>query len=256
MTSVLALVLVLAVLAIVAWGTWVVWRFARLPRQAKRHHLLMQWHKFRWRWLCRAAGLAWIDQHKRRVLHIGNLGNRTRVRTGKQSDTAWLRYPKGRWRADVHGFTVTVKEVPKVGRKEVEEAIPSLAGSWRVQRVGISAPRPGRLQVRALRRDPLLAVFGTDQVPPGVYDGRDLTRLYVGRDEHGTHRWMQVKDNTAATVAGQPGSGKSVGINGLLLQWAPSPCVPVRYRGREITGRRRGLRGVAAAGVAYLLRFP
>ena len=66
-------------------------------------------------------------------------------------------------------------------------------------------------------------MFGIDQVPPGIYDGRDLTRLYVGRDEHGSHRWMQVKDNTAATVAGQPGSGKSVGVNGLLLQWAPSP---------------------------------
>ena len=35
---------------------------------------------------------------------------------------------------------------------------------------------------------------------------------------------MPVRDNTAATVAGQPGSGKSVGINGLLLQWAPSPA--------------------------------
>ena len=55
-----------------------------------------------------------------------------------------------------------------------------------------------------------------------MYAGTDLTRLWTGRDESGADRWMQVKDNTAATVAGQPGSGKSVGINGLLLQWAPS----------------------------------
>ena len=86
----------------------------------------------------------------------------------------------------------------------------------------MTRPRPGRLRVAGLRRDPLLEPLSLAQAPAGVYAGTDLTRLWTGRDESGADRWMQVKDNTAATVAGQPGSGKSVGINGLLLQWAPS----------------------------------
>ena len=52
MTQILVAVLVIAVLAVVARVAWTVVRFARLPRQAKRHYPLMLWHKFRWRWLC------------------------------------------------------------------------------------------------------------------------------------------------------------------------------------------------------------
>ena len=225
MTVIIALVLVAAPLALVARGAVGVVRFARLTHQGKRHYALMMWHKFRWRWLCRAAGLAFLDQHKPSVFHPGNLfGTRRRVRTASESDTAWLRYPRGRWRADHHGFTVVVKEVPSIGRAEIEAAIPSLKGAWKVQRIGVTQPRPGRVQIRALRQDPLLTSFGINEVPAEVYAGTDLTRAYVGRDEHGTHRYMTVRDNTAATFAGMPGSGKSVGINGLLMQWAPSPA--------------------------------
>ncbi len=224
MTQLIVLVPVIVALVLVARVVWAVVRFVRLTRQGKRHHVIMQWHRFRWRWLCRATGLAWIDQHKPSVFHLGSIGTRTRVRTASKSQYGWLRWPKGRWRADHHGITVTVKALPKCGRAEVEAAAPAIADAWRCQRVAVSQPRPGRLQIRGLRRDPLFERFGITQVPPGVYDGQDLTRLYVGRDERGEHRWMQVKDNTAATVAGQPGSGKSVGINGLLLQWAPSPA--------------------------------
>jgi hypothetical protein len=226
MTVVLVLVLVLVPLVLIARGTWALVRFARLTHQGKRHHIIMIWHRARWRWLCRASGLSWIDQHRPSVFHIGNFrGTRKRIRNTSKSDTAWLRYPRGKWRADHHGWTVTVKEVPKVGRKELEEAIPSLRGAWQVQRIGVSQPRPGRLQIRALRQDPLLTRFGIGDVPPDTYSGADLTQLYVGRDEHGTHRYLTVKDNTAATVAGQPGTGKSVAVNGLLMQWAPSPAV-------------------------------
>jgi S-DNA-T family DNA segregation ATPase FtsK/SpoIIIE len=117
-----------------------------------------------------------------------------------------------------------VRTVPGSGRAEFDADAEHIADYWRVQRVSVTRPRPGRLRVAGLRTDPLLAPLLPADAPPGTYEGRDLTRLYVGRDEHGTHRHMVVKDNTAATVAGQPGAGKSVGINGLLLQWAPSPA--------------------------------
>lgn len=131
-------------------------------------------------------------------------------------------------RAIVHpsryGVVARVRTVPGSGRAEFDQDAEHIADYWRVQRVSVTRPRPGRLLVTGLRHDPLLEHLGLEDAPAGTYSGRDLTRLYVGRGESGQHRHMQVKDNTAVTVAGQPGSGKSVGINGLLLQWAPSPA--------------------------------
>jgi S-DNA-T family DNA segregation ATPase FtsK/SpoIIIE len=163
-----------------------------------------------WPYLCRQLGLAVVDRQ------AADGGQRK------------VQHPKTRIRPDAHGLTVHLATVPGVGRKQLEDVADHLADHWGAQRVAIAQPSPGRLVVRAMRRDPLLEPFSTAQAPSGVYGSTsvpDLSRLYVGRDEHGQHRWMQVRDNTTATVAGQPGSGKSNGINGLLLQWAPSPAV-------------------------------
>ena len=192
------------------------------------------WAAARWHHLTRNLDLAYPDRHHK----------------GKVSRPRAVVLPSR------HGVVALVRTVPGSGRAEFDKAAEHISDYWSVQRVSVTRPSPGRLRVAGLARDPLLDHLGLADAPAGTYSGQDLTRLYVGRDEHGSHRHMQVKDNTAATVAGQPGSGKSVGINGLLLQWAPSPGLPVRDCRREISRRRRGLRGVAPARLAYLLRFP
>lgn len=161
------------------------------------------WAAARWHHLTRNLGLAYPDRHRK----------------GK------VRRPRTVILPSAHGITARVRTVPGVGRAEVEKVADDIANAWRVPRVSIAQPRSGHLVVRGLRRDPLLEHLSLRDTPAGAYAGRDLTRLYVGRDESGQHRWMQVRDNTAVTVAGQPGAGKSVAVNGLLLQWAPSPAV-------------------------------
>lgn len=182
-----------------------VW-FAGLPAAAKRNYPAALWARLRWRYLVRNLGLALVDQHARD--------------DGKRK----IRHPRARIRPDAYGFVARVRTVPGVDRQAFEDAAGHIANAHRAARVSVSQPAPGRLIVRSMRRDPLLTPFGLGHAPPGAYTGQDLTRLYAGRDEHGQHRWAQVKDNTALTVAGQPGAGKSVGINGLLMQWAPSPA--------------------------------
>ena len=180
-------------------------RFYRMSPAARRNVPVALWASLRWRFTARNHGLVLVDKH------ASDKGERK------------VRHPKAKFRADEHGFSVRAKVPASLTREDFEAAAPALADHWRCQRVSVGQPRPGRVVVHARRRDPLPEPFGIADAPPAAYTGQDLTRLYVGRDEHGQHRWMQVKDNTAPTVAGQPGSGKCVGINGLLLQWAPSP---------------------------------
>lgn len=167
-----------------------------------RHLPRAAWCALRWHHLTRNLMLAYPDKHRK----------------GK------TRRPRAIVHPSRYGVVARVRTVPGSGRAEFDQDAEHIADYWRVQRVSVTRPRPGRLLVTGLRHDPLLEHLGLEDAPAGTYSGRDLTRLYVGRGESGQHRHMQVKDNTAVTVAGQPGSGKSVGINGLLLQWAPSPA--------------------------------
>ena len=197
-------------------------RFTRAPLEVKRNYPLALLARWRWRWLCRNLNLAYIDRHKKASRPVA-FGTAAKVRPDAPEKTK-MRFPRAKVRPTTHGIEAAVRTVPGVGRAEFEDQAEHLANQWRCERVSVTQPVSGRLIVRGLRHDPLLDPFGPELAPAGTYDGQDLTRLYVGRDEHGQHRHMQVKDNTAATVAGQPGSGKSVGINGLLMQWAPSPA--------------------------------
>ena len=68
--TVFVLVLALIPSAIFARGIWAVWRFARLPRQAKRHYPAALWHRWRWRWLTTNLGLTYEDRHRRGRLQL------------------------------------------------------------------------------------------------------------------------------------------------------------------------------------------
>lgn len=199
--------LVLAAAVVVGLAAVLVARGGKVPVPAWLRNLPRAvWVAVRWRWLCRNTGLAKPDKH------------------AKDRDRRRVLRPRARIWPDAHGVVARVKTCPGAGRAEFELAAEHIGNYWKAARVSVSQPKPGRLVVRGLRTDPLLTPLAVADVPAGVYSGADLTRAYVGRDESGGHRWMQVKDNTAATFAGMPGSGKSVGINGLLMQWAPSPA--------------------------------
>jgi DNA segregation ATPase FtsK/SpoIIIE, S-DNA-T family len=206
----------------VAWIVRGVIRFARAPREVKANYPLACLARFRWRWLCRNLGLAYDDKHRKAARPVA-FGTAAKIRTDETKPVK-VRFPRAKIRPITHGIEASVRTVPSVGRLEFEKAAEHIANQWRCQRVSVTQPVSGRLVVRGLRVDPLFAPLSVRDAPEGTYDGTDLSRLWVGRDEHGQHRYMTVKENIAATVAGLPGSGKSNGINGLLLQWASSPA--------------------------------
>jgi DNA segregation ATPase FtsK/SpoIIIE, S-DNA-T family len=229
---------VLLVLVLVRLAVAVI-RFVRLSPAGRRHWLPARWHHFRWRWLSVNLGLGYIDRHRKRLTRLSVLVPfTTSVRVQPPADgvvvSEKLRWPRARFRPDDYGFTARVRTVPRVGRAEFEEAAPYLADAWRCVRVSIGQPRPGRLVVRGLRRDPLAEPFPMSDAPAGVYRGlenqrttlvTDVSRLYLGRDEWGADRWISLANITAAVVGGMPGTGKTTLTRSMLCQLAPSPVV-------------------------------
>jgi DNA segregation ATPase FtsK/SpoIIIE, S-DNA-T family len=229
-TTFVVLVLVLVPLALVVRGTWAIWRFARLAPAAKRNYLIAVWARARWRWLARNQGLAYLDNHRRRVFHP-SVGTAVRVRVNGRTDRAWLRYPRARFRADEFGIVAKVRTVPRsAGRKDFEEAAPYLADAWRCVRVQVTQPKPGRIILRGLRRDPLLEPFTIDQAPAGAFDPVKIgkipfpLKLYMGIDAWAQHRWISLPGVTGITVAGLPGRGKTELIKSLVAQLEPLPA--------------------------------
>lgn len=226
MTSVLVLVLIAVPVALTGWLALAVFRFARLSRTGKRHYFtLVIRARVIHRWLMRNLNLGYLDAHRGRA---PGLPGRTSVRVRTQpgaSGTGKLRYPKARFRADDHGMTVTIRTVPRVGRQQIEAVLPHLADAWRVQRCSVSQPRPGRVVVKGMVRDVMLEHLGMDAAPPGTYDGADPSRIWLGRDESGTDRWLDLANISGVVVGGQPGGGKSQAITSWLCQLAPSPAV-------------------------------
>lgn len=228
-------------------------RFAWMPRAAKRNYPAACWARFRWRWLCRNLGLAYLDEHRKAVKPIP-MGTSVTVRRRGRDHRQRLRYPRARFKADAFGVVATVRTIPKVGRPEFEKAAADhIPNAWRCHRVQVSQPKPGRLIVRGLRRDPLTLPLSMADAPPGVYGGifdnvqdRRLTRgnagktgynvpgfrLYLGRDEWGTDRWLPLSGITGITVGGLPGYGKTAFINSLLCQLAGLPVQLVLIDGK------------------------
>jgi DNA segregation ATPase FtsK/SpoIIIE, S-DNA-T family len=229
-TSVLALVLVLVPLAILGRGAWAVSRFCKLSPAAKRNYLPMWRARLTWRWLCRNQGLAYHDQPMRRAGVSRPGGTAVRVRKPADHGTSRLRYPRARFRPDDFGWSARVKTVPRVGRRQLEEAAEHVANSWRCVRVQVNQPKPGRVILRGLRTDPLTVPFTDDGIPPEVFapaaDHRKL-RLYLGKDEWGVHRWLDVANTPGMTVGGLPGFGKTQLIR-LLLRQLDARGVPHR----------------------------
>lgn len=221
MTLAVALVLVLVPLALVARGTWAVWRFCRLSPAAKRNYLPMWRARLTWRWLCRHQGLAYYDQPMRRAGMSRPGGTAVRVRKPADTGTTRFRFPKARFRPDEFGWSARVKTVPRVGRRQLEESAEHIANNWRCVRVQVNQPRPGRVILRGLRTDPLTVPFGETEIPAEVFAPAAVfrqLRLYLGKDEWGAHRWLDVSNTPGVTIGGLPGFGKTQLIRLLLRQ--------------------------------------
>jgi hypothetical protein len=177
-------------------------RFAMLPSSARRYWLPAQWHRFRWHRLARNLGLAYVDQH------LGGLDSRRKPK---------VNYPRVRFMPDPFGWVVRTKLIPNVSRPQFEKAAEHLANSWSAHRVGIIQPEPGRLLVRAMRRDPLAEPLSSSVLP--VFDGR---RLVLGRDEWGQLRSASLANLSGSVIGGSPGRGKTLCASAIAAQFAPA----------------------------------
>jgi len=203
-------------------------RFAVASPAARRHFPLAVWARLRWRWLMRNLGLAWRDRHVQDVRRRSAAMTATRNLPALRKDTGrhLTRYPRARIAADAYGIRARVRTIPGSGRLEFDKAGPHIADAWRVARVVVSQPRPGRLIVRGLRRDPLAEPLGRAQAPPGTYDGvGDPARPYLGLSEWAEHRHLALPGQTGIVIGGLPGRGKTSLANSLLWQWSGTPAV-------------------------------
>lgn len=189
----------------------------RRPPEARRYWAAAVWHGWRWRWLARNAGLAYVDQHHRATRPRRPGATSVPVRP---DPTHRLRFPAAKIRPDAHGLSADVRLVPNVTRDSFEKSAATLADSWRCHRVQVIQPEPGRLQLRGLRRDPLLEPL---VAPPEVFADPEgpLVRVYLGRDEFGTDRWLSLPGLAGMTIGGLPGYGKTMLAHSLLCQLAP-----------------------------------
>ena len=135
-------------------------------------------------------------------------------------------------RPTVYGIEARVKTVPTIGREQFEKQSQHIADYWRCARVTVTQPNPAGCHPGAAHRPPR-AGPGHRRRPAGTYDGTDLTRVYIGRDEFGSHRYLRMAGNTALTAAGLPGSGKSsmassLACNGARRRSCSSPLATVR----------------------------
>lgn len=213
-------VLVLIVLPSVVLGRLAVAvvMFTRLPRSAKRHYPAALWYRFRHRWLMTSLGLAYRDEHRRKVRPIP-LGTSTKVdRAG--SPRMRLRFPPGSYRADPYGLVIRLKTIPKVSAADIEKNAVYLQDAYKAVRVSITQPKPSRVEVRAFRTDPLTEPLPASVLP--AFDGRHVT---LGRDERGIMRRISLANHAGSVWAGNPGRGKTESALSLAVQLAASPLV-------------------------------
>jgi hypothetical protein len=181
--------------------------FVRLGAAGRRNWLPARWHRLGWKRLSRnLPGLAYLDKH---------LGGADSGRKPK------VVYPKVRFRPDAYGWRVPVKLPPAVKREDVERVAENLANAWGCVRVGVTQPGPGRLMVRAMRRDPL-----TEPLSAGVLPASwDRRHLVLGNDEWGALRRVDMANLSGSVISGNPGQGKTESALSMAAQLVPSPAV-------------------------------
>ena len=173
--------------------------------------------RWRWRRLARMLGLT-VSDPTQTVMQVF-VGERGQWASPPRPR---ILIPRIRVKADAYGVVVRVRTLPKVGRNEWVKASPHLANAWGCVRVAVTQEEPGRLVVRAVRRDPLTEPYA--YVPTGQ-PPVDLERWEVGRDEYAQPATLRLGNVPGLSVAGLPGYGKTSLVNALIAHLAPSPAV-------------------------------
>jgi S-DNA-T family DNA segregation ATPase FtsK/SpoIIIE len=219
------LILAAAVAAVLARPVFSVARLASVPASARRFYAPMLWAAWRWRWLCRNLSLGYVDRHHRRLLRPRIPGT-TAVRV-EEHPAHIMRWPRAyRWRLDRYGWSFRIKTVPRTGRAEIAAQARQIADAHRAHRISVTQLRPGVLEVRSLRVDPLAQPYPLEECPADAFTAAAFPgRLLIGRDEHGAWRYLALPNVTGITVTGLPGAGKSTLITSWLCQLAPCPVV-------------------------------
>jgi DNA segregation ATPase FtsK/SpoIIIE, S-DNA-T family len=207
-------VLVILGLGLLAWLTPKVVFIIRADWHTRRSMWQAWLIRRRWVRLSRMQGLAVIDP-------TPTLWMRLRHRE-KAASMRRVVIPRIRVRPDSYGVIVTARTLPRVGRDEWVRAAPHLANAWSCVRVAVTQERPGRLRLRAVRRDPLIEPY--QRMPSGC-PPMELDRWEVGRDEYAEPVTVRLSNVPGVCIAGLPGYGKTGAINGFVADFAPSPAI-------------------------------
>jgi S-DNA-T family DNA segregation ATPase FtsK/SpoIIIE len=224
-----------AAVGVWAWIAVVLVRYGRADRETRKSMRQAWWIRRRWRRLSRMLGLVVVDPTPtllgsllgRRMTQLFTAGPALATisvdRRGQPAPPRILA-PRLRVRPDPYGVTISARTLPKVGRDEWVKAAGHLANAWGCVRVAVTQTEPGRLVIRAVRRDPLTEPY--DSVPSGLAPAA-LDRWQIGRDEYAGPVDVRLSNVPGISIAGLPGYGKTSLVNGFLAAFAPSTAVQV-----------------------------
>ena len=197
------------------FAAWKTVKFVRGDADLRRSMLLVARIHLRWRREARMIGLTVTDPTPTLIDRIRE--DRRYLQRGSR-----VRYPRLRIRSDRYGVTVRTRTLPGLGLEEWQRAARHLADAWGCVRVAVTRPRPGRIQVRAVRVDPLTEIL--TWVPDGSVPA-DLRRVELGVDEYAAPVHLRLDGVSGVGIYGLPGYGKTSLVLGLVSRLAPSPCV-------------------------------
>lgn len=194
------------------------WRFALAVarRDSELRRSVLQAARIRRRWpsLAQHLGLVLVDR------------TATRATVGTPAATKpKVVVPRLRVRPDQYGVVVDSRTVAGVGLQEWQRSARHLADDWRSVRVAVTQPQPGRIRVRAVRRDPLATPTAFDPDPEVLQPPTDLNAVPIGTDEYAEPVDLRLSGVSGVGIYGLPGYGKTSLINGLITRLAPSPAV-------------------------------
>jgi hypothetical protein len=145
------------------------------------------------------------------------------LRLGYQDQwTRQHRFPAAEFIADDQGVTASVAAIPGASLADYQRAAGYLADTWGCVTVRAEQQGPGRIRLRGLHRDPLLAPARVDLsgTPPV-----SLTAWWLGWADDSSLVMVRLAEVSGSVVGGLAGFGKTMLVAHLLGQLAPSPAV-------------------------------
>lgn len=221
--------------------TWLVLKTVRFIRggpQLRRSMLQAAKIKIKWIRVARMLGL-YIEDKSPRLPRTRRLLASFGSKEHRPDMLALPRpiFPRIRVRADQYGVIVRARIVPKVGLKEFQDHAQHLADTWGCTRVSVTQAEPGRLVIRAVRRDPL--TVSTTMHPTGR-PPVDLSHIEIGVDEYAAPVTLRLSGVPGIGIYGLPGYGKTSLINTAIVTLAPHPCVQLSVLDGKGDGRNVG----------------